>query len=99
MAIIYKIHPAIGAARVGNSAVTLTPAPRWAPGRPELQSFEGRYDSAEAQTTGTYDAVGALTPAQRDELRDAIDARVAEWVAPDGSVALPARTHVASASA
>jgi SAM-dependent methyltransferase len=45
------------------------------------------------------DAVARLTPAQRDDLRDAIDAALAEFVAPDGSVALPARTHVAAASA
>jgi ubiquinone/menaquinone biosynthesis C-methylase UbiE len=44
-------------------------------------------------------AVGSLTPAQRDELRDAIDPRLAEHVAEDGSVALPGRTHVAAASA
>ena len=43
--------------------------------------------------------VGALTPAQRDDLRDAIDARLAQYVAEDGSVALPGRTHVAAASA
>ena len=43
--------------------------------------------------------VGALTPAQRDDLRDAIDARLAAYVAADGSVALPGRTHVAAASA
>jgi hypothetical protein len=47
----------------------------------------------------TYDAVGALTPAQRDDLRETIDARMAAHVGADGSVALPARTHVASASA
>ncbi len=40
-----------------------------------------------------------LTPAQRDDLRDAIDARLARYVAPDGSVLLPGRTHVATASA
>jgi ubiquinone/menaquinone biosynthesis C-methylase UbiE len=45
------------------------------------------------------DAVAKLTPAQRDDLRDAIDARLAGFVAEDGSVALPARTHVAAASA
>jgi SAM-dependent methyltransferase len=45
------------------------------------------------------DAVTRLTPAQRDELRDAIDARLADLVAADGSVAIPARTHVAAASA
>ena len=43
--------------------------------------------------------VGALTPAQRDDLRDAIDARLAQYVAGDGSVAIPGRTHVAAASA
>ncbi|MDX6688966.1 MAG: hypothetical protein QOG15_423 [Solirubrobacteraceae bacterium] len=43
--------------------------------------------------------VGALTPAQRDDLRDAIDAKFAEYVAGDGTVALPGRTHVAAATA
>ncbi|MGH2917618.1 MAG: class I SAM-dependent methyltransferase [Solirubrobacteraceae bacterium] len=43
--------------------------------------------------------VGGLTPAQRDDLRDAIDARLAEYVTEDGSVALPGRTHVAAATA
>jgi SAM-dependent methyltransferase len=43
--------------------------------------------------------VAALTPAQRDDLRDAIDARLAPYVAVDGSVAIPGRTHVAAASA
>jgi SAM-dependent methyltransferase len=46
-----------------------------------------------------YRGVAALTPAQRDEVRDAIDAGLAEYVAEDGSVALPGRTHVAAASA
>jgi SAM-dependent methyltransferase len=44
-------------------------------------------------------AVGALTPAQRDDLRDAVDARLAQYVAEDGSVALPGLTHVAAAGA
>jgi SAM-dependent methyltransferase len=45
------------------------------------------------------DAVTTLTPEQRDELRDAIDEELATFVAADGSVTLPARTHVAAASA
>jgi SAM-dependent methyltransferase len=45
------------------------------------------------------DPVRALTPAQRDDLRDAIDAQLGAYVGPDGSVALPGRTHVAAASA
>ena len=44
-------------------------------------------------------AVGALTPAQRDDLRDAVDARLAQYVADDGAVALPGLTHVAAAGA
>ena len=43
--------------------------------------------------------VVVLSPAQRDDLRDAVDARLATYVADDGSVALPGRTHVAAASA
>ena len=44
-------------------------------------------------------AVTMLTPAQRADLRDAIDARLEQYVQPDGSVALPGRTNNASASA
>jgi ubiquinone/menaquinone biosynthesis C-methylase UbiE len=44
-------------------------------------------------------AVGALTPARRDDLRDAVDARLDRYVAGDGSVALPGVTHVAAAGA
>jgi SAM-dependent methyltransferase len=50
-------------------------------------------------STGLATGVGALTPAQRDDLRDAIGARLEQYVAEDGSVALPGRTHVAAASA
>ena len=65
-----------------------------------------RYDDLDAWwdvqldiSTGLATGVGALTPARRDDLRDAIDARLARYVAADGSVALPGRTHVAAASA
>lgn len=50
-------------------------------------------------STGLAAAVGELTPARRDDLREAIDARLAQYVKPDGSVQLPGRTHVAAASA
>jgi SAM-dependent methyltransferase len=43
--------------------------------------------------------VVALTPAQRDDLRDAVDVRLASYVDDDGAVALPALTHVAAAGA
>jgi SAM-dependent methyltransferase len=65
-----------------------------------------RYDDLDAWwdvqldiSTGLATGVGALTPARRDDLRDTIDARLAQYVAADGSVALPGRTHVAAASA
>lgn len=44
-------------------------------------------------------AVGTISPAQRDDLRDAVDARLAQYVVDDGSVALPGLTHVAAAGA
>lgn len=50
-------------------------------------------------STGLADAVRTLTAAQRDDLRDAIDARLSAHVSQDGTVALPGRTHVAAASA
>jgi hypothetical protein len=62
-------------------------------------SLDDWWDAGLDLSPGMRDAVTKLTPAQRDDLRDAIDARLAEWVAEDGSVALPARTHVAAASA
>jgi ubiquinone/menaquinone biosynthesis C-methylase UbiE len=45
------------------------------------------------------EASARLTPEQRDELHDAVEARLAEYVAPDGSIALPARSLVAWAEA
>jgi SAM-dependent methyltransferase len=62
-------------------------------------SLDDWWDAVLDLSVALHDAVARLTPQQRDDLRDAIDARLAEWVAPDGSVALPARTHVAAASA
>jgi SAM-dependent methyltransferase len=50
-------------------------------------------------STGLREAVAKLDPAQRDDLRDAIDARLAAHVSPDGSVELPAATQVAVAEA
>ena len=43
--------------------------------------------------------VGDMTPAERDELRDALDAKLAPFVRDDGSVELPAATNVAAADA
>jgi SAM-dependent methyltransferase len=63
---------------------------------PDLDEW---WDAQIELSPGLREALVELTPAQRDELRDAVDARLAEHVAEDGSVALPARTHVAAASA
>jgi SAM-dependent methyltransferase len=62
-------------------------------------SLDDWWDSQLELSVTLREAVTTLTPAQRDELREAIDPRLAEFVAPDGSIALPARTHVAAASA
>jgi SAM-dependent methyltransferase len=63
---------------------------------PDLDTW---WDTQLDLSPGLHDAVAALSPQARDDLRDAIDARLAEHVAADGAVALPARTHVAAASA
>jgi SAM-dependent methyltransferase len=44
-------------------------------------------------------SVGKLAPAEHYALRDAVDAAYAEFAAPDGTVAIPARSLVASAEA
>src|SRR3954451_8154599 len=43
--------------------------------------------------------VTEMSPAERDDLREALDARVHEHVREDGSVSFPAATHVAAADA
>jgi SAM-dependent methyltransferase len=63
------------------------------------EDLDGWWDVQLDISTSLATGVGALTPAERDDLRDAIDARLARYVAVDGSVALPGRTHVAAASA
>ena len=62
-------------------------------------SLDDWWDTQLDISTSLARAVGDLTPAQRDDLRDAIDARLASHVAEDGTVALPGLTHVAAASA
>lgn len=62
-------------------------------------SLDDWWDTQLDISTSLARNVGALTPAQRDDLRDAIDAHLDQYVADDGSVALPGRTHVAAANA
>jgi ubiquinone/menaquinone biosynthesis C-methylase UbiE len=63
------------------------------------QSLDDWWDTQLDISTTLARAVGAISPAQRDDLRDALDARLAEHVSADGTVALPALTHVAAAGA
>ena len=65
----------------------------------EYASLDEWWDTQLDISTSLARAVGALTPAQRDDLRDAVDARLEQYVAGDGTVALPGRSHVAAASA
>ena len=62
-------------------------------------SLDDWWDAQIELSPGLREGLVAMTPEQRDDLRDAVDERLAEHVADDGSVALPARTHVAAASA
>jgi SAM-dependent methyltransferase len=72
----------------------------------ETIDFPFRYDDLDAWWDTQLDlaptlaqTVAAMSPAERDDLRDAFDAQLREFVRDDGSVELPARTHVASADA
>lgn len=62
-------------------------------------SLDDWWDTMLDVSTSLARAVGALTPAQRDDLREAVDARLARYVDDDGAVALPGLTHVAAAGA
>jgi len=63
------------------------------------EDLDSWWDMALDISTSLAEQVGRLTPAQRDDLRDVIDERLAPYLASDGTVALPGRTHVAAASA
>lgn len=63
------------------------------------RSLDDWWDTQLDISTSLGEAVAALTPAQRDELREELDERLAAHVAPDGSVSLPGVTNVAAASA
>lgn len=75
---------------------------------PELETVDLtlRYDDLDDfwdtlldMSPALYDAVAAMTPAQRDDLRDAVDARVRAISVAADRIELPARTHVAAAEA
>jgi len=64
--------------------------------RPSLDAW---WDHVVRTSTRTGRVVASLSPAEHYEIRDAFDAAYAEFVADDGSVAVPGRTWVAAASA
>ena len=51
------------------------------------EDLDAWWDTQLDISTSLGRGVGALTPAQRDDLRDVIDAALAQYVADDGSVA------------
>jgi SAM-dependent methyltransferase len=57
------------------------------------------WDQMLDMTMSLHDAVAALTPQQRDDLREVVDARLAEYVGANGRVELPGRANVAVAEA
>ena len=63
------------------------------------ESLDAWWDHTRTVSISLGNVLQKLTPAEHYELRDAVDAGYAPYVAQDGSVALPARALVASADA
>lgn len=62
-------------------------------------SFEEWWEYQFDTSPSLSQALAAATPEQRDEVYEGVEARLAKFRAPDGSLALPGRTRVAAASA
>jgi SAM-dependent methyltransferase len=62
-------------------------------------SLDAWWEQAVSTSGRISNLVAGLAPAEHYALRDAVDAAYAEFVRPDGSVAIPGRTLVAAASA
>ena len=60
-------------------------------------SLDAYFEHLAAMSTNLKTTLARLSPAEHARLRDAIDARLEEFVQPDGSVVIPARTWVATA--
>jgi SAM-dependent methyltransferase len=54
-------------------------------------SLEDRWETTRAMSSSMRTVLGRLSPADHYRLRDAIEARWAPYVQPDGSVAIPGR--------
>ena len=62
-------------------------------------SQDEHFEHQLAMSTRLGEQVAGLSPADHTALRDAVDARTAQYLADDGALRLPARTWVAAASA
>ncbi|MDX6664899.1 MAG: hypothetical protein QOG68_1105 [Solirubrobacteraceae bacterium] len=62
-------------------------------------SFDDWWEYLFDMSMSLSEALGRATPEQRDEVYEAVEARLAPWRAEDGSLAVPGRTLVAAASA
>jgi SAM-dependent methyltransferase len=60
-------------------------------------SLDAYFDHQRAMSSNLKTTLAGLAPADHTKLRDAIDERLSDFVQPDGSVVLPARTWVAGA--
>ena len=60
-------------------------------------SLDAYFEHHKAMSNRLKTTLAKLGPADHTRLRDAIDAQLSEYVQPDGSVTLPARTWVAAA--
>ena len=58
--------------------------------------LDAYFEHQRALSTSLQEMFARITPADHTRLRDAIDERLSSFVAPDGSVEIPARTWVAS---
>ena len=64
-----------------------------------FDSTDAHYEHQREMSTRVREHVAHLSPAEHSQLRDAIDEKLAPYVADDGSVEIPARTWVAAAVA
>jgi SAM-dependent methyltransferase len=62
-------------------------------------SVDDWWDATSAMSLRFGDAAAAMDAATRETVKAALAERAAEWTSPDGSLALPARTWVAAATA
>lgn len=62
-------------------------------------SLDDWWDTAIDLGMTLHDTLKAMDPAARDELMEAAQARVAQYASADGTVSIPASTHVAAADA